>query len=76
MDTDRRTQAPRPRQRAMPTTRTALVRLAQQGDAPDRARAALGELCLMYWQPVHVFIRRSWVPRKPPISRRASWQTC
>jgi DNA-directed RNA polymerase specialized sigma24 family protein len=41
----------------MPTTRTGLVRMAQRGNTPERTQAALAELCLLYWKPIHVFIR-------------------
>jgi hypothetical protein len=40
----------------MPPTNPRLVDMAKQGDAE------LGELCVLYWQPVHVFIR-CWLAR-------------
>jgi len=41
----------------MPTTRSGLVRMAQRGDTAEGTHAALAELCLLYWKPIHVFIR-------------------
>jgi len=39
------------------TTLWSLVRAAAEGDSPE-SRAALEELCRVYWPPVHAFLRR------------------
>lgn len=47
---------PKQKHGSMPTTSPWLVDMAKQGEA------ALGELCVLYWQPIHVFIRY-WLAR-------------
>jgi RNA polymerase sigma-70 factor (ECF subfamily) len=45
-----------------PVTRWSLVAGAGGGSDPSRKRAALEELCSLYWQPIHGFLRRRGVP--------------
>lgn len=40
------------------TSWTAVFDAAQSGLAPDRARIALSELCVHYWRPLYLFLRR------------------
>lgn len=43
-------------------TRWSLVAGAGGGSEPLRKRAALEELCSLYWQPIHGFLRRRGLP--------------
>ena len=45
-----------------PATRWSLVAGAGSGSEPSRKRAALEELCSLYWQPIHGFLRRRGLP--------------
>jgi RNA polymerase sigma factor (sigma-70 family) len=48
------------RHRRFATTRWSLVSAAA-GENPDAARAALSELCELYWYPLYAFVRRQGV---------------
>ncbi len=43
-----------------PRTRSSLIVSAQSGNTPEDARAALAELCQVYWRPIRGFFRARW----------------
>src|SRR5688572_31560325 len=49
------------RYRQFATTRWSLVSAAAGGGDKDAARAALSELCALYWYPLYAFVRRQGV---------------
>lgn len=51
------TPAPPPADRRFATTRWSLVAAAGRADAPD-GRAALADLCRLYWYPLYAYVRR------------------
>jgi RNA polymerase sigma-70 factor (ECF subfamily) len=48
--------------RRFSTTRWSLVVAAAAGHGGEEARAALAELCRLYWYPIYAFVRRRYGP--------------